>query len=42
MGKGIIVFLMLLAGFIANSQIVQQAHAAAGHDKAPFAEACVR
>ena len=34
MGKGIIVFLMLLlAGFAADNQMVQYAHADAGHDK---------
>ncbi len=38
MGKGIVVFLMLLAGFVYNNLMMQQAHAAAGHDQTDFAK----
>jgi len=38
MGKGIIVFFMLLAGCADNNQMVQQAQAAAGHEKTNFAK----
>ncbi|MBW1903087.1 MAG: multicopper oxidase domain-containing protein, partial [Deltaproteobacteria bacterium] len=38
MGKGIVVFLMLLAVYAASNQMVQHAHAADGHDQVDFAK----
>jgi hypothetical protein len=39
MGKGIVLFLvLLLSGFAANSLMLQHAHAAAGHGKTDFAK----